>query len=127
MAARAGDDQLRHFVAAGAWDSVPLEAVLVKEADRLVVMRLAFSSSTTRCCRRRDSTRSALPPPRYAFLQARRLKSAGRKKRVGGPPPQPSMPAIRQAILNLFARPPPQRCPHCEKHIADTVELRVPK
>lgn len=31
----------------------------------------------------------------YAFLQSRRLKAAGRKKRVGEPPPQPSMPAIR--------------------------------
>ena len=39
MAARAGDvgyDQLHHFVAAGVWDSVPLEAALLKEADRLV-------------------------------------------------------------------------------------------
>ena len=63
----------------------------------------------------------------YAFLQSRRLKAAGRKKRVGGPPPQPSMPAIRQAILNLFARPPPRRCPHCEKPLADTVEVRVSK
>jgi SRSO17 transposase len=43
----------------------------------------------------------------YAFLQSRRLQAAGRKKRVSGPPPQPSMPAIRQAILDLFARPPP--------------------
>ncbi len=47
----------------------------------------------------------------YAFLQSRRLKAAGRKKRVSGPPPQPSMPAIRQAILDIFARPPPRRCP----------------
>lgn len=43
----------------------------------------------------------------YAFLQTRRLKATGRKKRIGGPPPQPSMPVIRQAILDLFARPPP--------------------
>lgn len=49
----------------------------------------------------------------YLFLQSRRLKAAWRKKRVGGPPPQPSMPAIRQAILELFARPPPIHCPHC--------------
>ena len=38
-AARTGDvgyDQLHHFVAAGVWDSVPLEAALLKEADRLV-------------------------------------------------------------------------------------------
>jgi SRSO17 transposase len=63
----------------------------------------------------------------YAFLQSRRLQAAGRKKRIGGPPPQPSMPAIRQAILDLFARPPPLRCPHCEKLLADAVDPKVPK
>ncbi|MEG8224049.1 IS701 family transposase [Sphingomonas sp. HH69] len=39
MAARAGEvgyDQLHHFVAAGIWDSAPLEAALLVEADRLV-------------------------------------------------------------------------------------------
>ena len=39
MAARAsevGYDQLHHFVAAGVWDSAPLEAALLKEADGLV-------------------------------------------------------------------------------------------
>ena len=39
MAARGGEfsyDQLHHFVAGGVWDSAPLEAVLLKEADRLV-------------------------------------------------------------------------------------------
>ena len=39
MAARAGEvgyDQLHHFVAAGVWDSAPLEIALLKEADRLV-------------------------------------------------------------------------------------------
>jgi SRSO17 transposase len=39
MAARAGEvgyDQLHHFVAAGVWDSAPLEATLLKEADDLV-------------------------------------------------------------------------------------------
>jgi SRSO17 transposase len=39
MAARDGDfgyDQLHHFVADGVWESAPLEAVLLKEADRLV-------------------------------------------------------------------------------------------
>jgi SRSO17 transposase len=33
---RVGYDQLHHFVAAGVWDSAPLEAALLKEADRLV-------------------------------------------------------------------------------------------
>jgi SRSO17 transposase len=63
----------------------------------------------------------------YAFLQSRRLKAAGRKKRIGGPPPQASMPAIRQAILDLFARPPPRRCPHCEKVLVDLVTRILPK
>lgn len=39
MAARAGAvgyDQLHHFVAAGVWDSAPLEAAPLKEADGLV-------------------------------------------------------------------------------------------
>jgi SRSO17 transposase len=39
MAARGGEfgyDQLHHFVADGVWDSAPLEAVLLKEADHLV-------------------------------------------------------------------------------------------
>jgi SRSO17 transposase len=31
-----GYDQLHHFVADGVWESAPLEAVLLKEADRLV-------------------------------------------------------------------------------------------
>ena len=37
MAARGGEfgyDQLHHFVAAGVWDSAPLEAVLLKEVSR---------------------------------------------------------------------------------------------
>ena len=64
----------------------------------------------------------------YAFLQSRRLKAAGRKKKVAGPPPQPSMPAIRQAILDLFARPPPpQRCPHCERLLAGIAKTKMPK
>ena len=39
MAARDGEfgyDQLHHFIADGVWESTPLEAVLLKEADRLV-------------------------------------------------------------------------------------------
>jgi SRSO17 transposase len=39
MVARDGEpgyDQLHHFVADGVWDSAPLEAVLLREADRLV-------------------------------------------------------------------------------------------
>jgi SRSO17 transposase len=63
----------------------------------------------------------------YAFLQFRRLKAAGRKKRASGPPPQPSMPAIRQAILDLFTRRPPRRCPHCDRLLAEVTKPKVPK
>jgi len=63
----------------------------------------------------------------HAFLQSRRLKAAGRKKRSPRPPPQPTMPAVRQAILDAFARPPPRRCPHCERLIAEHPEKILPK
>src|SRR5262249_2284172 len=43
----------------------------------------------------------------------------GGKKRINGPPPQPTLPAVRHAILELFARLPPQRCPHCRKWICN--------
>ena len=39
MATRSGEvgyDQLHHFIATGVWDSAPLEAALLKEANRLV-------------------------------------------------------------------------------------------
>ncbi len=45
MAMRAGEigyDQLHHFVAAGVWDSAPLEAVLLQKADGLVGDKAAF-------------------------------------------------------------------------------------
>lgn len=45
MAARGGEagyDQLHHFVAAGIWDSAPLEAALLSEADKLVGDPKAF-------------------------------------------------------------------------------------
>ena len=63
----------------------------------------------------------------YAFLQSRRLAAAGRKKTAAGPPPRPSMPAIRQAILHLLAQPPPQQCPHCDKPLKEATHTNVPK
>ena len=45
MATRAGEvsyDQLHHFVAAGVWDSAPLEAILLKKADDLVGDKAGF-------------------------------------------------------------------------------------
>jgi len=40
----------------------------------------------------------------YAFLEPRRLAQAGEGKRIAGPPPQPSLPAVRQAILDRLSR-----------------------
>jgi hypothetical protein len=53
-----------------------------------------------------------------AFLQSQRLKQAKGEKRTVGPPPQPTLPAVRQAILNALAQPPPTQCPHCQKSIS---------
>ena len=55
----------------------------------------------------------------YAFLQHRRLAQAGRKKKINGPPPQPSLPAVRHAIVELIVRPRPQRCPYCRRQISE--------
>jgi SRSO17 transposase len=51
----------------------------------------------------------------YAFLQHRHLTQVGRKKRINGPPPQPSLPAVRHAIVDLILRPLSQQCPHCRR------------
>ncbi len=62
----------------------------------------------------------------YAFLQSRRLAAAGRKKKSRSPASTAELPAIRQAILDLFARPPPLRCPLCEKLLAEPTDHTVP-
>ena len=64
----------------------------------------------------------------FAFLQHRRLAAAKRGKRRGSPPPQPSLPAIRAAIIGtlLRARSPP-RCPHCGRRISVPPEPHLPK
>src|ERR1700677_2451443 len=55
----------------------------------------------------------------YAFLQHRRLAQAGRKKRINGPPPQPSLLAVRHAIVELIVQPRPQRCSYCGRQIGE--------
>lgn len=49
------------------------------------------------------------------------------KERVPGPSPQPTMPAVGQAILDAFVRPPPMRHPHCERLIAERPKENPPK
>jgi SRSO17 transposase len=63
----------------------------------------------------------------FAFLQARRLKAAGRKKRANSPPPQPSLPAIRQAIVLQLSQPPPPTCPHCRRRWRKAQHKYLPK
>jgi SRSO17 transposase len=46
------------------------------------------------------------------------------EKRINGPPPQPSLPAVRHAIVALIARLPPKRCPHCQKRIRANMQLK---
>ena len=72
MAARGGEfgyDQLHHFVAEGVWDSAPLEAVLLKEADRLVGDEAGYLVIDDMRCRRKGGIRSEWPrnmPLRWA-------------------------------------------------------------
>lgn len=49
--------------------------------------------------------------------------------RLPGPPPPPSLPAVRQAILGqLFAALiPPVRCPHCQSCFRLPSDLKVPR
>jgi hypothetical protein len=54
----------------------------------------------------------------HAFLQYRRLKTARRQKKFNGLPPQPTLPAVRQAMLELIARRPKQRCRIAENGFA---------
>ena len=55
----------------------------------------------------------------YAFLQHRRLKKVRREKKINGPPPQPTLPAVRHAIVDLIMRSSPQRCPYCRSWISE--------
>jgi SRSO17 transposase len=56
----------------------------------------------------------------YAFLQHQRLQTAKRekkKRRVRRGPPEPTLPAVRRAVINAFAIPTARiRCPHCQQH-----------
>jgi len=53
----------------------------------------------------------------YASCNIVASHKRGGKKRINGPPPQPSLPSVRQAIVDLILRPPSQRCPYCRRRI----------
>ena len=68
MAARDGAvsyDQLHHFIAEGVWDSAPLEAALLAEADRLVGGEEAFLVIDDTCLPKKGE-RSVGVAPQYA-------------------------------------------------------------
>ena len=71
----------------------------------------------------------------FAYLQHLRLAEQSRmgrgkmRTRRPGPPPQPSLPAIRRAIIGrLFAHLMPYvQCPHCRKQFRLPHDVKVPR
>jgi SRSO17 transposase len=54
----------------------------------------------------------------YAFLQHKRLKQAKREKKIHRGPPQPTLPAVRRAIIKaLLQNQIYERCPHCRMRV----------
>ena len=62
-----------------------------------------------------------------AFLQSRLLKQAKGEKRIAGSPPQPSLPTIRQTIIERLAKPPDLTCPQCGHCISHRSLTNLPK
>jgi hypothetical protein len=52
-------------------------------------------------------------PALITILQYCRLGKMPREKRINGPPPQPTLPAVRRAIVALTVQTRSQRCPNC--------------
>jgi SRSO17 transposase len=71
----------------------------------------------------------------FAYLQYLRLagqRRSGRKKTRAhqpGPPPQPSLPALRRAIIGRLFAPlvPPVQCPHCRQQFQLPSDAKVPR
>jgi hypothetical protein len=54
----------------------------------------------------------------YAFLQHQRFEQAKRGKKIHRGPPQPTLPAVRRAIIKALSRMEIyKRCPHCRMHV----------
>jgi SRSO17 transposase len=58
----------------------------------------------------------------YAFLQYRRLKTARREKKNQRAAASANLACRAPGHLELIARPPPQRCPHCRKWICNALQ-----
>jgi SRSO17 transposase len=64
----------------------------------------------------------------YLFLQHLRLReAAGEKRKASGPPPQPSLPAIRRRLLDHLAHAMRLRCPMCRARFTLGSMMEVPK
>jgi len=64
----------------------------------------------------------------YLFLQHLRFRAAtGGKRRTGGPPPQPTLPAIRRLLLDHMTHATRLRCPICRAHLTLGSIMGVPK
>ena len=63
----------------------------------------------------------------YAFLQHLRLAAASGEKKISAGPPQPTLPAIRKAVVAALARAPLYRCPALPPASPQTALLKVPK
>jgi len=55
----------------------------------------------------------------FTFLQHHRLRTMrGKQTAVAGPPPQPTLPAIRRALLGAVSAPARLRCPDCGARVS---------
>jgi hypothetical protein len=64
----------------------------------------------------------------YLFLQHLRLHAAtGEKRKAKGPPPHPSLPAIRRRLLDHLTHAMRLRCPICRAHFSLGSLMKMPK
>ena len=140
-------DRLHHFVSDGVWDEAPLERELALQADKLVGGAGAFLviddttlpkkgahsvgvapqyasalGKTANCQTLVSLTLARVEVPvmmgrlRLPPASSPRRRERGKKK-VSAGPPQPTLPAIRKAVVAALARAPPYRCPHCRRQV----------
>ena len=63
----------------------------------------------------------------YAYLQYQRLKQTKREKEIDQGPPQPTLPAVRRAIIKMLSQKQIyRRCPSCRMRIR-SMEIILPK
>ena len=63
----------------------------------------------------------------YAFLQHQRLAMGKGKKASAGPPPEPSLPAVRRAVAQHLFAAHSRQCPHCHRSLDGNRTNLLPK